>query len=205
LRAAERAILRQDSALDLPSSAALEHGSGSIGPGRQFKRALSHRTLAAIAVTAAVLVAGSAAAVTIGPPSRPPGPGLVSFIDASRDTVTAVTPGVSRPGGIAYGAGATWVTDTAHDQLLRIGSNHAFAARPVTVGAVPADLAVEGNQVVATVLPSLAGHRGGTLTVVATNGNPVPSPDGSHDPALTGAAESALSDKECQCALLLFS
>jgi hypothetical protein len=42
----------------------------------------------------------------------------VAVINASRANLTEVVAGIGRPGGIAYRAGATWVTDTADDLRL---------------------------------------------------------------------------------------
>src|SRR5207253_10428104 len=44
----------------------------------------------------------------------------VAVIDTRHDAVSATIQVGGQPGGIAYGAGAVWVTDTADDLLLRI-------------------------------------------------------------------------------------
>src|SRR5215831_12442339 len=60
---------------------------------------------------------------------------------------------------------------------------HAFrcAARLIPVGNEPTGLAAAGHRVWATVLPSLASHRGGTLTVIALQ---QPDVGGPTDPAV---------------------
>ncbi len=70
------------------------------------------------------------------------------------------------PAGIVYADGAAWVTDSPGGSIARIDARTG-AIRLVHVGNEPADLAVAGHNILATVLPSLASHRGGTLTVVA--------------------------------------
>ena len=74
------------------------------------------------------------------------GPNTVAVIDASRNVLTRELTGIGRPGGIAHGAGATWVTDTADDLLLRVDSAGQVVDR-VPVGRGPAGVAVEDGQV----------------------------------------------------------
>src|SRR5262249_275924 len=65
----------------------------------------------AAAAVAALLAGGLA----MQPPTRASpqaGPNTVAVIDSNRNTVSAVVTGVGRPGGVAYGAHATWITDT---------------------------------------------------------------------------------------------
>ena len=66
------------------------------------------------------LLAGGLAVLPATRASLQAGPNTVAVVDGSRNAVTAVVAGAGRPGGVAYGAGATWVTDTANDQLLRV-------------------------------------------------------------------------------------
>jgi peptide/nickel transport system substrate-binding protein len=84
------------------------------------------------------------------------------------------------PAGIAYADGAVWVANSLTGGVDRIDPRSG-AWQLIPVGNEPADLAAAGHHVWATVLPSLASHHGGTLTVI----NPQP-PDlgGPTDPAV---------------------
>ena len=70
------------------------------------------------------------------------------------------------PAGVAYANGAVWVANSLSGTVSRIDPATG-ATRLVHLGNEPTDLAAAGNHVWATVLPSLASHRGGTLTVIA--------------------------------------
>src|SRR5262249_55822345 len=74
------------------------------------------------------------------------GPNTVAVIDTSRNVLTRELTGIGRPGGIARGAGATWVTDTADDLLLRVDSAGRVIDR-IPVGRGPAGVAVANGQV----------------------------------------------------------
>src|SRR5262249_60030004 len=63
-----------------------------------------------------------------------------------RDRLQMVIKAGGEPGGIAAGAGAVWVTDTASDLLLRIGENGRSVDR-IPVGHRPVGVAVGGGQV----------------------------------------------------------
>ena len=54
--------------------------------------------------------------------------------------------GTGRPGGIAHGAGATWITDTADNLLLRVNPAGQVVDR-IPVGRGPAGVAVGMGQV----------------------------------------------------------
>jgi YVTN family beta-propeller protein len=81
------------------------------------------------------------------------------------------------PAGVAYAGGAVWVANSLTGAVDKIDPRSG-AVQPIRVGNEPTGLAAAGNRVWATVLPSLASHRGGTLTVIAQ-------PQGSTDPAVT--------------------
>jgi ABC-type transport system substrate-binding protein/DNA-binding SARP family transcriptional activator/streptogramin lyase len=151
LRQVERAILEQDASLEPSPAAARRHAPGG-GDARPPPAARSRGTrfLVASVVCLAVVVAlfaGAASIRTHGPASPVvAGPNTVAVIDASRNVLTSVLTGIGRPGGIAHRAGATWVTDTADDLLLRVDSAGRVVDR-VPVGRGPAGVAVESGQV----------------------------------------------------------
>ena len=70
------------------------------------------------------------------------------------------------PAGVAYSGGAVWVANSMSGAVSRIDPATG-ATRFVHLGNEPTNLAAAGNRVWATVLPSLASHHGGTLTVIA--------------------------------------
>ena len=70
------------------------------------------------------------------------------------------------PAGVVYADGAVWVADSASGTVSRIDPGTG-ATRLIRVGNQPTVLAAGAQDVWATVLPSLASHRGGTLTVIA--------------------------------------
>ena len=152
LQQVERAILEQDASLEPSPRAAPRDTPGGAGDGRPPSAAWARRPrlLAAAVVCLAVVVALLAGGASIR--ARGPGspvvarPNTVGVIDASRNVLTRVLAGIGRPGGIAHGAGATWVTDTADDLLLRVDSAGRVVDR-VPVGRGPAGVAVESGQV----------------------------------------------------------
>ena len=91
--------------------------------------------------------------------------GTISRFDPRTGRLRSIKVG-GAPTGITYADGAIWVADslarhggqdqpgTGRTQLIRVGNE-------------PTDVAAAGHRVWATVLPSLASHRGGTLTVIA--------------------------------------
>ena len=79
---------------------------------------------------------------------------------------TGHAPAGATPAGLAYTGGAVWAAEGLSGSIARIDP-HTGAVRLIHVGNEPTELAAAGRSVLATVLPSLASHRGGTLTVVA--------------------------------------
>jgi YVTN family beta-propeller protein len=106
------------------------------------------------------------------------GAGSVWVADSGR-TVTQVDPVTGRwwvigtgrapadaaPAGLAYADGAVWAAESLSGNIARIDPRTG-TVRLIHVGNEPAELAAAGHSILATVLPSLASHRGGTLTVV---------------------------------------
>jgi YVTN family beta-propeller protein len=118
-------------------------------------------------VSRSVPVAGSPAGVAVGA-------GSVWIADAT-GTVARFNPRTGKvrrirvggePAGIAYGGGAVWVADSRGGSVVRIGPP-ADSVRSVAIGNQPAVVTAVGGTVLATVLPSPASHRGGTLTLIA--------------------------------------
>jgi YVTN family beta-propeller protein len=70
------------------------------------------------------------------------------------------------PAGVAYADGAVWVADSQGGSVARIDPQTG-SMRSIHVGNQPTALAPAGGGVLVTVLPSLASHRGGTLTLIA--------------------------------------
>jgi peptide/nickel transport system substrate-binding protein len=123
LRQLERAILEQDPSLEPPPGTGVRQVP-ALGNGRRFTPAIAAHPKRVLAVTAAAaavaaLLAGGLVTLPATRGSLQAGPNTVAVIDGSRNAVSAVVAGAGRPGGVAYGAGAAWVTDTANDQLLR--------------------------------------------------------------------------------------
>jgi ABC-type transport system substrate-binding protein len=71
------------------------------------------------------------------------------------------------PAGIGYADGAIWVADGLGGSVLRIDPR-AGSVRSIHTGNEPTALAAAGSDVLATVLPSPASHRGGSLTLIAS-------------------------------------
>ena len=123
LRQLERAILEQDPSLGPPPGTGARQVP-ALGNGKRFTPAIAAHPKRVLAVTGAAaavaaLLAGGLVTLPATRGSLQAGPNTVAVIDGSRNAVSAVVAGAGRPGGVAYGAGTTWVTDTANDQLLR--------------------------------------------------------------------------------------
>jgi peptide/nickel transport system substrate-binding protein len=149
LRQLERAILEQDPSLEPPPGAGVRQ-LPALGNGRRFTPTIAAHPKRGLAVTGAVAAVAALLAgglVTL-PAARGPlhaGPNTVAVIDGSRNAVSAVVAGAGRPGGVAYGAGAAWVTDTANDQLLRADKAGQVVDR-IPVGRGPGGVAFGDGQ-----------------------------------------------------------
>jgi peptide/nickel transport system substrate-binding protein len=118
-------------------------------------------------VSRAFPVGSSPAGVAVGAGSvwaSLPG-GTVAQVDPVTGGVRRIRIGGS-PAGIAYADGSVWVADSQRGSVSRIGPRTG-SIRSIHVGNAPAALARTGGGVLVTVLPSLASHRGGTLTLIA--------------------------------------
>jgi ABC-type transport system substrate-binding protein/streptogramin lyase len=150
LQRTERAILEQDVSLQPPAPAPGPSAT-VLGEERPSSRAAAYRArlltaaAAALTVTLALLMGGSS--TSRGPAaSLTAGPDTVGVIDAGRNVLTGVVTGPGRPGGVAYGAGATWITDTADDLLLQVNRAGQVVDR-IRVGRGPAGVAVGDGEV----------------------------------------------------------
>ena len=148
LQRLERAILRQDASLDLPGQGPAAPGAGLAGrPRRSWLRGPNRaKQLSAVVVASAVALALLAAMTTRGQAQLAAGPNTVGVIDAGKGALTEVVPRVGRPNGVAYGAGAAWVTDSADDVLLRVDPAGQVIDR-IPVGHGPAGVAVGDGEV----------------------------------------------------------
>jgi YVTN family beta-propeller protein len=173
LQCVERAILDQDASLDPPSREVAAPVPGSraeaaraspIGAGRG-KRLLA---IAAVLAVALVLLVSAA---THGSAPLAARPDSVAVIDAGRGGLSAVVPGVGQPNGIAPGAGALWVADSADNFLLRVDSAGRVVDR-IPVGRGPAGVVAGAGEIwVANEFDNTVSEvNPRTWTVVATIG-----------------------------------
>ena len=140
LKELERRVLEQDPALDAPRR---ERPAATA-------RKLDRRGIA-IAVAGLLAIGGVAAILAValsGNETRAlaAAPNSVGVVDGRHDRLQMVIRAGGEPGGIAAGAGAVWVTDTASDLLLRIGQNGRSVDR-IPVGHRPTGVAVGNGQV----------------------------------------------------------
>jgi YVTN family beta-propeller protein len=151
LKRVERAILEQDVSLEPPARAGGPPAVAPAGDRRSLSVAGARRTRlltvagASLAVILALLV-GSSSGGSSGPAPMAAGPNTVGVIDAARNVVSGVVTGAGRPGGVAFGAGAAWITDSADDLLLRVDAAHRVVDR-IPVGRGPAGVIVAGGEV----------------------------------------------------------
>jgi YVTN family beta-propeller protein len=147
LQRLECSILRQDAWLDLPALAVAAPGRDAV-TGTGWSRATGPgRKKGLLAVAAAVGVVGAllVAVTTRGSAPLAAGPDTVGVIGAGPG-LSAVVTGVGRPAGIAYGAGAAWITDSADNLLLQVNPAGQVVDR-IPVGRGPAGVTVGGGEV----------------------------------------------------------
>ena len=151
LKRLERAILEQDVSLEPPARHPEPPAIASTGRERPPSAGAAHRAQllsaagAVLAVTLALLVGGSQGPRGSGAPVSA-GPDTVGVIDGSQDILSTVVTGTGRPGGAAYGAGATWITDTADDLLLQVDQAGRVVDR-IPVGRGPGGVAVAAGEI----------------------------------------------------------
>ncbi len=151
LQQMEEAILTHDPALEGPN------GRRPTAPVRSARappllahnlrsRQPSGRILVIVAIAAMVIVAGVILVWTSRSPrvlTAPPD--SIGVIDATGNAISAVIQTGGRPGGIAAGVGAVWVTDTTQNQLDEIDPQHRSLER-IPVGR-PTGVATGGGAV----------------------------------------------------------
>jgi YVTN family beta-propeller protein len=149
LRRVERAILEHDVSLEppaVPPPAAASAERRRPGWAAGTRRA---RLLAAAGVSLALLLVLLVSSSSRAPGESAlgtPGPDTVGVIDATQGVVSGVVTGAGRPAGLAYGAGAAWITDSSDDLLLRVNSAHQVVDR-IPVGRGPSGVTVAGGEV----------------------------------------------------------
>ncbi len=118
-------------------------------------------------VSRAVPVGGSPGGVAVGAGSVwvADSGGVVARVDQVTGRVRKIMAGGS-PAGVAYADGAVWVADSLSGSVARIDP-WTGSMQLIHVGNEPTALVAAGPDMLTTVLPSLASHRGGTLTLVA--------------------------------------
>jgi YVTN family beta-propeller protein len=146
LQHVERAILQQDTSLMLDRRPIAAQPLSPARTGPTWLPAGRRRRLLAMAGAVAVAAALIVAASTHAAGRLVAGPDTIGVIDAGRDDLSAVVTGVGRPAGVAYGAGATWVTDSADDLLLRVSRAGNVVDR-IPVGRGPAGVTVGDGEV----------------------------------------------------------
>lgn len=152
LQQLEHAILTHHPALEGPNG---QRPTTPVQPETQprtlarkvTRRQPSGRVVLIVAVAAIVIVASVIVARISQGPHRLTAPAnSVGLIRAEDNAVTAVIQTHGRPGGIATGAGAVWVTDTTHNQLVEIDPQHSNVER-IAVGRGPTGVATGDGQV----------------------------------------------------------
>ena len=145
LRQLEGAILRQDASLDPPGTAATGARPVPVR-GRRQTWLLGPKRLPAVAAALAAAIALLVAVTSRSPAQLAAGPNTVGVIDGGQARLSAVVTGVGRPNGVAYGAGAVWVTDSADNKVLQVDpAGHVIDRIPVGRG--PAGVTVGGGEV----------------------------------------------------------
>jgi YVTN family beta-propeller protein len=148
LRRVERAILQQDASLDPPPGPAPAVAPGQLRAEWFWRIAADRRVRLPAAIGGSLALILGLLYLGTGPRASPvsAAPDTVAVIDAGRAELTRVVAGIGRPGGIAYGAGATWVADTADGLVLRIGPAGQVTDR-IPVGRGPVGVVVGAGEI----------------------------------------------------------
>lgn len=141
LQRLERAILEHDPSLQAPPRHARRAPA-------QTRRRIGRREV--LAVAGLLVAAGVAALIGVRLSSETKAlvaaPNSIGVLDGTHNDLRAVITGGGEPGGIAYGAGAVWIADTAEDLVLRIDPDRRTVDR-IPVGHRPTAVAVGDGQV----------------------------------------------------------
>ena len=144
-------VLTHDPALDMqPPPDGDRPRVPAVAPKPPHRRRRTQRRLivgCAVAVAAAVAVT-TAVVVSQTPQSslRALPPNSIGRIAADGSLHDAVTVG-QNPGGIAYGAGSIWVTNTSDGTVSRINPRSHAVTQTITVHTQPVGIAVNGDNV----------------------------------------------------------
>jgi YVTN family beta-propeller protein len=145
LRDLENAILTQDPALDPPAPAV-----GARAPGDAFGRDRPRLLVGAALLGGLIAAAALIPILVLGRSSKGSivtGPNALAVIDPSSNKVVAPVPVGVRPGAVAIGAGAVWVTNLDDQTLSRIDPKTRVLVRTISLDAAPTGLAVGPNAV----------------------------------------------------------
>ena len=158
LKRLEQAILRQDPDLELAprrtavavAAAPPVRGESAVEaeptPGARRRRGVWTALALCLAAVGVAIGAAVAAYTSRSPSTLTAAANSVGLLDPDDGAVRAVVRTRGHPGGIASGAGAVWVTDTAADQLLRIDErSHTVERMPIGRG--PTGVSVGEGQV----------------------------------------------------------
>ena len=153
LRALERAVLRQDPALDLPASdagAPQERSASAPAPPPRRRR----RSLGAGAVAAGTVLAAAAAwlvaSLVGGAASGAVPANSVALVDGQRGHVVRHAPVGTHPTSIATDANRVWVLN-ADDQTITRLDRETGMTRTFAIGRTPTELAAGGGSVWVTI------------------------------------------------------
>jgi len=148
LQELEQTILRHDPSLAAPARA--ERPTRPAEEGAQRRLSPAWKRSRVLVIGGALVLAAAAALVAVrlsggsSPLAAPPD--SIGVIDGDTNALRAVVESGGMPGGIAAGAGALWVTDTADDIVLRIDPARRSAER-IPVGHGPTGVTVGDGQV----------------------------------------------------------
>jgi YVTN family beta-propeller protein len=139
LQALERQILRQDTALETPPTAAAPTGSGAGIRRRWYVAAVLVAAVAAAATVAALLLTRQPARAR--PPGLAPANSLAVIDPATNRLVGAIRVGAT-PIAVAVGEGSVWVANSEDGTLSRIDPKTRQVIRTIGLGTPLADVAV---------------------------------------------------------------
>src|SRR5581483_7365852 len=96
----------------------------------------------------------------------------VSQIDPGKNTISETWPVGDGPNGVAVAAKTVWVSNELAGTLSRIAPGAGAAVKTaVRTGNRPEGVALSSGSLFVAVRASGAGHRGGTLRVLAASGS----------------------------------
>jgi len=147
LQELERAILRHDPSLELPSPETTRtEEEESIETFAQQPRFLSRRTVSLAAALLLAIVAAVVAAARFSSGDSPEPVVLagdsVAVIDPETNTIVGEIPVGDRPTGPALGKGSVWVGNHDDNTLLRIDPKSLDVMRVIGLGVAPIDVEV---------------------------------------------------------------